>query len=272
MVKVTKRFSQLVEKICHNPSLIISISALFLSIFTLCLPYLLKTIKPLTKIKLPDEIQFKCITYKEDEEICEQKSNIKLTADLFSIWNDSTISTKPEVLQKIYAVVCRGTHCDEPSIFKWKYFTETLDNTKRKSNVAPMLVSHNSLRNIEVEFYQQGHIDNSNKNEILYDRDEKSCKTNFDTTIDYRYFWNWEEIKNMLVNDNNNDYVSIRFCLDLEHDEDRYFKCELRLDKTYQNMITQDNYSYNYFINNEPDICDEFTEGSARKSQNEWST
>ena len=243
---------------CPKPSM--AFLAWVTSIFIFASPYVLKRINPSTNVEPPDEIQLEC-TYKKEakdhkkeeaEKICEEQSNIKLIADLFSIWNKSTItSTKPEILQKIYAVICLGDDCSGSSIFKWKYFTEILDDVERRVNAGRILVNHNSIRNIEVEFYQQGIINNSNKNEILYDG--KSCKSSFDTTIDDEHYWNWEKVKKEIL-PSDNDYISIRFCLDLEYSKDRYFKCKATINEFHQSRFEDDKYNYDYFLLDEPII------------------
>ena len=236
--------SSKLENVSNKAKNIIPLFALALSTITFIWPYISKTmINPSINVSFPDEIQFECTHTKLNQDVCNEESSVKLIADLFSIWNNSNFSMKPEILKEIYAVVyTSGDLSKRKQIFKWKYFTEISDVEQKKLNTGRLLFSHNSLQNVEIEFYPL--YQSNTYDTILYDKNRKICKEeiNFASTNDP---YTWKNIKNSLVTNS----LIINFCLDFDHSPDKYLQCEMKVEGSLKNRLRKNTLVENYIIN-----------------------
>lgn len=130
----------------------VAVIAFILSVAGLLWTAFARQLYPSTDISFPEQIQIQCAPYDRDKKECPSDSGIKLVADLFSIWNDSIISTKPQILQRIDATVDANFLGRLP--MRWQYFTEVVDRAnKQKGNAGRTIFYFGDLRNIEIEFY-----------------------------------------------------------------------------------------------------------------------
>lgn len=131
----------------------VAVIAFILSVVGLLWTGIARQLYPSIDVSYPEEIQIQCVSYNHKEKHCAPDSGIKLIADLFSIWNDSTFSTKPQILNRIDATIESGDVDEFPLI--WKYFTEIVNSTnKQKGNAGRTVLYYGDLRNVEVEFSQ----------------------------------------------------------------------------------------------------------------------
>lgn len=130
----------------------VAVIAFILSVGALLWTAFARQLYPSTDISFPDEIQLQCTQY-DKKYTCDSDSPVVLIADLFSIWNDSIVSTKPQILRQIDATIESNSFND--SLLKWKYFTEVVDSAnKQKGNAGRAILYYGDLRNLEVEFHQ----------------------------------------------------------------------------------------------------------------------
>ena len=194
---------------------------------------------PRIDVSYPEEIQFNCISYdnieaqesgcnrKNNEVRCIPNSNVKLVADLFSIWNNSIISTKPQILKKITATVKLNQNRAFP--FIWKYFTEIVDNANsQKGNTGRVILNYGDLRNIEVEFIH-GQITN-----------EKPMTMT------------WKKLTDSIVA---SDKVIVDFSLDIAYGSEKKVRCTLDFRKKDIGKLKSNNYSGHYIVANS--VCQE---------------
>ena len=136
----------------------IAVIAFILSVAGFLWTAFARQLYPSTDISFPEQIQIQCAPYDQKKKECPSNSGIKLIADLFSIWNDSIISTKPQILQRIDATVDADSFGRLP--MRWQYFTEVVDRAnKQKGNAGRTIFYFGDLRNIEIEFYPVQMVD-----------------------------------------------------------------------------------------------------------------
>lgn len=180
---------------------ILSVGGLFWSTFA-------SLLHPRIHTESPEEIQLQCIgpvlkkgkEGEPDKAICKDESGIKVFADLFSMWNNSFFSTKPQILIKANMKMKAGDllKADYP----WKHFTEILDHAgSRETNAGRAIIRQGELRNIEISFSP---VADSNKytwaqlvTDILANR------LSIEFTLDYAYGSSPKFICTLLFNDKN---------------------------------------------------------------------
>lgn len=200
----------------------VAVIAFILSVAGLLATAIARQLYPSIDVAYPEEIQLQCVNYDYDDSdgdpaSCASNSPIRLTADLFSIWNDSIFSTKPQILQRIDAII-ESNNAGEISM-QWKYFTEIVDSeNKRKGNSGRAIFYYGDLRNIEVEFFQ-----NQTMDETLY---------------------TWS----VLASDITNGDITIIFSLDFAYGSDTKTRCDLTFRDDDIDSLRSEKYTSHYVV------------------------
>ena len=175
----------------------VAVVAFVLSVVGLLWTAFARQLSPSTDVAYPEEIQFQCLVFSNDSKVpCTAASPLLLVADLFSIWNDSVISTKPQILRRIDATIVSGANGNVP--WRWKYFTEIVHSkATQKANSGRAIFYYGELRNIEVLFSQS------------------------QLEIDLPYTWE------LLSNDIANNDIDVEFVLDFAYGPRLFVRCAL---------------------------------------------
>ena len=204
----------------------VAIIALIFSVAGLLAAEVAKRLYPSIDVAYPEEIQFECVNYDAYKERCVHNSEIKLLADLFSIWNNSIFSTKPQILQKIDATI-ESVYAGKISM-RWKYFTEVTDNrNKQKRNSGRVIFNYGDLRNVEVEFFRNQMMGNT------------------------LYTWS------ALARDIADDDIVIIFSIDFAYGPDTKIRCDLTFRDDDIESLRSEQYIYHYLVADA--MCEELT-------------
>ena len=205
----------------------VAVIAFILSVSALLWTAFARQLYPSTDVSFPDEIQIQCIQYDHKKKQCSNDSSIVLIADLFSIWNDSIVSTKPQILRQIDATIESDAFND--SFLKWKYFTEVVDSAnKQKGNAGRAILYYGDLRNLEVEFHQN---QTSDANE-----------------------YTWTQLsRSVAVED-----IAIGFRIDLAYGSDIRARCTLSFRPQDLTRFKNGKYTSHYVVANS--TCNEFSQ------------
>ena len=204
----------------------VAIIAFILSVAGLFATVVARQLYPSIDVAYPEEIQLECVNYNRDQKHCIFNSKIKLLADLFSIWNNSIFSTKPQILQRIEATIESDSAGKIP--MRWKYFTEVVDNAnKQKGNSGRAIFYYGDLRNIEVEFFQNQIMDKM------------------------PYTWS------ALARDITNGGIIIVFSLDFAYGSDTEIRCDLTFRDDDIDSLRSKKYTRHYVVADT--MCEELT-------------
>ncbi|MXY32672.1 MAG: hypothetical protein F4Y60_00990 [Boseongicola sp. SB0664_bin_43] len=205
----------------------VAVIAFILSVGGLLWTGIARQLYPSTDVSFPEEIQLQCTQYDGEQKRCIPDSSIVLVGDLFSIWNDSTFSTKPQILKRIHATITSDNIGKFP--FFWKYFTEIVDSAnKHKGNSGRAILYYGDLRNVEVEFSQDQVADG---NSIT-----------------------WATLTDLIVADD----ISVEFLLDFAYGDDKNARCSLMFRQEDISDLKNQDYPYHYIIANS--VCEELTD------------
>jgi len=182
---------------------------------------------PSTDVSYPEEIQIQCTQYDHKKKRCIPDSSIVLVADLFSIWNDSTFSTKPQILKKIRSTITSDNIGRFP--FSWKYFTEIIDSAnKHKGNAGRAILYYGDLRNVEVEFSQDQVADSKGIT--------------------------WTTLTDLIASDD----ITVEFLLDFAYGSDKRARCTLVFRPEDIVNFKSQTYTHHYTVANS--LCEELTD------------
>ena len=135
----------------------VAVIALIMSIwFGILSPFLASVTGPKIDIEYPVKVQFHCVNRRA---VCEPASPVMLTADLFSFWNNSRFSTRPDVLHKVSGRMgFSDPEFSSEFSFVWRYFTEMTvtemtDVAKStRKNAGRFSLNRGVLENVEIQF------------------------------------------------------------------------------------------------------------------------
>ena len=204
---------------------VVAICALGLSVIGLLSPTVLMYIPPDVETMYPERITFTCLDRVEEKAsaeknkkkiTCEKDSVMYVTADLFSLLNNSDYSTQPEILNKILMTIT-SVEAGE-SRFLWKYFSEVLGNANsRETNAGRVIFRLGDLRNIEIQFYQD-----------MADSSE----------------YTWSSLENAIAK----KALLIKFHVDFETGNDQDAVCKLSFHEADTKALEEKKYEYHYVV------------------------